>query len=98
MVSWGVGEREDWSGKTVFALFEGRRKGVLEKRGFFFAAAGARGGYGGGGGVEGVGGAVGEAMLEVRVYRSWARKREGSSGGAAVGGFEEAAFREVGFE
>ncbi|KAK0783597.1 hypothetical protein LTR59_011733 [Friedmanniomyces endolithicus] len=98
LVSWGVGEREEWSGKTVLALFEGRRRGDLEKRGFFFAAAGARGGYGGGGGVEGVGGAVGEAMLEVRVYRSWARKRERSSGGAAVGGFEEAAFREVGFE
>ncbi|KAK1075392.1 hypothetical protein LTR74_000354 [Friedmanniomyces endolithicus] len=98
LVSWGVGEREDWSGKTVFALFEGRRKGGLEKRGFFFAAAGARGGYGGGGGVEGVGGAVGEAMLEAMVYRSWARKRERSSGGAAVGGFEEAAFREVGFD
>ncbi|KAK0364332.1 hypothetical protein LTR94_011373 [Friedmanniomyces endolithicus] len=102
LVSWGVGEREEWSGKTVLALFEGRSKGGLEKRGFFFAAAGARAraGYGGGSCVEGVlvGEEEGEAMLEVRVYRSWARKRERSSGGAGVGGFEEAAFRGAGFE
>jgi len=45
-----------------------------------------------------VGEEEGEAMLEVRVYRSWARKRERSSGGAGVGGFEEAAFRGAGFE
>ncbi|KAK1824819.1 hypothetical protein LTR12_000614 [Friedmanniomyces endolithicus] len=104
LVSWGVGEREEWSGKTVFALFEGSRKGGLEKRGFFFRAAGARAraGYGGGSCVEGVlvGEEEGEAMLEVRVYRSWARKREKSSGGAGVGvgGFEEAAFRGAGFD
>ncbi|KAK1079517.1 hypothetical protein LTR33_006319 [Friedmanniomyces endolithicus] len=102
LVSWSVGEREEWSGKTVLALFEGRSKGGLEKRGFFFAAAGARAraGYGGGSCVEGVlvGEEEGEAMLEVRVYRSWARKRERSSGGAGVGGFEEAAFRGAGFE
>ncbi|KAK0312888.1 hypothetical protein LTR01_002551 [Friedmanniomyces endolithicus] len=98
LVSWGVGEREEWSGKTVFALFEGRRKGGLEKRGFFFPAAGARAVFGSGGSVEGAGGVEGEAMLEVMVYRSWARKRERGSGGGGVGGFEEAAFRGAGFD
>ncbi|KAK0285098.1 hypothetical protein LTR35_005300 [Friedmanniomyces endolithicus] len=93
LVSWGVGEREQWSGKTVLALFEGRRRGDLEKRGFFFAAAGAPATYGG---VEVAGGAEGEAMLEVRVYRSWARKRE--RGAVGVGGFQEAEFRSAGFE
>ena len=66
IVSWGVGKKEHWCGKTHFALydagtdFEGKR--VIEKRGLFFPKDGrAR---------EGAG-------FEIRVFQAKARKREG---------------------
>ena len=65
IVSWGVGEEEGWSGKTVYAPFaagtdfEGKK--VVEKRGFFFPTA-PNGSEGGG--------------FEIRVYRAKARRRE----------------------
>ncbi len=67
VVSWGIGEEEGWSGKTVYAPFtagtdfEGKK--VVEKRGLFFPNAPA--GIGGGG-------------FEIRVYRAKARRREGT--------------------
>ncbi|KAK5125347.1 hypothetical protein LTR85_000456 [Meristemomyces frigidus] len=83
VVSWGVGEEDCWSGKTMFGLFdsasdfEGRK--VIEKRGFFFSQ---RVGAGSGGGVP---------AIEIKVFRSKARRREklgleGLEGVAAAGG------------
>ena len=40
IVSWGVGEAENWKGKTMWAFFRGNDHGMgwrtVEKRGFFF--------------------------------------------------------------
>lgn len=70
VVSWGVGEDDNWAGKTMFGLFEsgtgtdfeGRK--IVEKRGFFFSNVAKSGS-----GIDG-------GLLEVRVYRSKARRRE----------------------
>ncbi|KAK3113812.1 hypothetical protein LTR53_008519 [Teratosphaeriaceae sp. CCFEE 6253] len=86
LVSWGTSERENWRGKTMFALFHGgmdfERRGVVEKRGLFFpdsARAAARG--------KG-------AVFKVKVFRAVARKREkGAAGGFDVAAFGGAALR-----
>jgi hypothetical protein len=69
VLSWGTGPEDNWSGKTVFGLydagstdFEGRR--WVEKRGFFFPAAPPQNRKGEW--TEG---------FEVRVYRAKARRR-----------------------
>ena len=63
ILSWGVGARDQWKGKTVFGLFDGGRDfegaRVVERRGLFFGAEAARGGF------------------EVWVHRAKARRREG---------------------
>ncbi|KAK5682901.1 hypothetical protein LTR17_027310 [Elasticomyces elasticus] len=84
LVSWGTGEEEDWSGKTVFALYDGghdfERRRVVEKRGFFFPS-------------RGITGIEEQEMFEVRVFRSIARKREKG----VIESFERAAFKDAGF-
>ena len=68
VLSWGVGEQENWRGKTIFGLydagtdFEGKR--VVEKRGLFFPEAKKMDDEGG---------------FEIRVFRAKARKREETS-------------------
>ena len=65
ILSWGVGEQDDWCGKTMYALFnagtdfEGKK--VVEKRGLFFPKRSKRGSVNG---------------FEIRVFRARARKRE----------------------
>jgi len=63
ILSWGIGARDQWKGKTVFGLFDGGRDfegaKVVERRGLFFGAEAARGGF------------------EVWVHRAKARRREG---------------------
>jgi len=78
IVSWGVGVKENWQGKTFFALqsagsdFDG--KGVVEKKGFFFppvptpdvdaASAGSKS-------------EIAQApAFEISVFRALARRRE----------------------
>ncbi|KAK5708017.1 hypothetical protein LTR97_000557 [Elasticomyces elasticus] len=84
VVSWGTGEEEDWSGKTVFALYDGghdfERRRVIEKRGFFFPS-------------RGITGINEQEMFEVRVFRSIARKREKG----VIESFERMAFKDAGF-
>ncbi|KAK3622838.1 hypothetical protein LTR56_021970 [Elasticomyces elasticus] len=84
LVSWGTGEEEDWSGKTVFGLYDGghdfERRRVVEKRGFFFPS-------------RGITGIKEQEMFEVRVFRSIARKREKG----VIESFERAAFKDAGF-
>lgn len=63
VVSWGVGEEEEWKGKTMWGLFrEGTGDGwfgkkAVEKRGFFFQGADV------------------EQRLEVQVFRARGRRR-----------------------
>ncbi|KAK4961529.1 hypothetical protein LTR10_002019 [Elasticomyces elasticus] len=84
LVSWGTGEEEDWSGKTVFGLYDGghdfERRRVVEKRGFFFPS-------------RGITGIKEQEMFEVRVFRSIARKREKG----VIESFERSAFKDAGF-
>jgi len=67
IVSWGVGEGDNWEGKTVCGLFDGgtdfEGRSVIERRGFFFADKEDA--------VEGISGG-----FQIRVYRSKARRRE----------------------
>lgn len=86
IVSWDVGEPDDWSGKVMFGLFdggtdfEGRR--VVEKRGFLFLTEKENA-------VDRVGGS-----FEIRVFRSKARRREK----AVTEAFHEANFRGSGLK
>lgn len=72
VVKWGIGDREHWSGKTMFALCQsGRTAGadrVIEKKGLFFGAPSDA--------VEGE--KEEEGVIEVKIYRARARKRVGS--------------------
>lgn len=62
MLSWGVGEQEEWQGKVVAGFWDGgtdfEGRDVVEKRGLFFPKSDDGGGF------------------EVRIYRAKARKRE----------------------
>lgn len=66
LLSWGVGEEDQLSGRVTFAIFDGGSdvvgKRILEKRSFFFHNADASQRHGG--------------NFELRVFRSKARKRE----------------------
>ncbi|KAK4548595.1 hypothetical protein LTR36_009505 [Oleoguttula mirabilis] len=81
VVSWGVGEEDNWSGKTMFGLFDGgadfEGRKVIEKRGFFFSSGRTASGLTDGG------------VIEVKVYRSKARRRE-KIGSEALGGLAPA--------
>ena len=91
LLSWGVGERDAWCGKTGFGLydggtdFEGRR--VVVRRGFFFPSSSLVEGEGAGSGSGSGGG------FEVRVFRSFARRRER---GVEVERFEDQGMEEGG--
>lgn len=63
VISWGVGAKDGWKGKTMFGLFKDR-KGLngrlhVDKRGFWFAEDGER-----------------EGMFEVQVFRARGRRRD----------------------
>ena len=64
VLSWGVGEQDNWRGKTIFGLFDGGRdfegKRIVEKRGLFFPDASV----------------VDPGGFEIRVFRAKARRRE----------------------
>lgn len=78
IVSWGVGAKDEWQGKTFFALqsagsdFDG--KGVVEKRGFFFPLVPSGVVDGTSEGSEPAGAA--SAAFEISVFRALARRRE----------------------
>lgn len=94
VLSWGVGEKEQWRGKMMFGLFDGGRdfegRRIVEKRGLFFPtpAAGPR--------------KLGGQGFEVKIFRAKARRMEvaryqGSSevvGG--VGGGKAVEFTNIG--
>lgn len=65
VVSWGCGEKDGWIGKTMFAPFhtgtDSEGTRLREMRGFFFPSD------------DGVGK---EDWLEIRVFRSKARRRD----------------------
>ncbi|GAB7357994.1 hypothetical protein MBLNU230_g0161t1 [Neophaeotheca triangularis] len=67
IASWGVGQRQDWCGKTMFVLRDGGKDGygdrIKEKQGFFFPPFGYQGD------LEG-------AFLELQVFRAKARRRD----------------------
>jgi len=61
-VSWGCGQEEDYEGKTVFGLFDsGAGSADKERRSFYFPVNPVK--------------ADAACKVEVRVYRSFARKR-----------------------
>ncbi|KAK3723519.1 hypothetical protein LTR37_001771 [Vermiconidia calcicola] len=66
VLSWGVGEDDNWSGKTVFGLFDAGTdfggKKIVEMRGLFFPGTNEKLHAGSG--------------FEIRVFRAKARKRE----------------------
>ena len=78
IISWGVGAKENWQGKTFFALqtagsdFDG--KGVIEKKGFFFPPVPSGIVDGASEGSESAGAA--SAAFEIRIFRASARRRE----------------------
>ena len=78
IVSWGVGAKEDWQGKTFFALQSGGSdldgKGVVEKRGFFFPPV-PSGVVDGASELSKSAGAAFPAF-EISVFRALARRRE----------------------
>ncbi|EOD52717.1 putative glutaminase a protein [Neofusicoccum parvum UCRNP2] len=68
VVSWAVGEEDEWKGKTMFGLFENHEwRGGVEKRAFAFACKPERD-------VDAVTDHE-SRVLEVRVFRAGARKR-----------------------
>lgn len=66
VLSWGVGEAKNWSGKTVFGLYDGGRdfegSRVLVKRAMMFPALSRMG--------------SGDGGFRVEVFRSFGRRRE----------------------
>ncbi|SMY23645.1 unnamed protein product [Zymoseptoria tritici ST99CH_1A5] len=66
LLSWGVGEENDFQGRLAFGVYDGGQdfqgRQVLEKRAFFFPTTDV--------------GARRSGSFELRVYRSRARKRE----------------------
>lgn len=68
-ISWGVGAKEGWKGKTMFGLFKGsddeaawsgyRGRSRVDKRGFWFSGDGEK-----------------EGTFEVQVFRAKGRRRE----------------------
>jgi len=85
LVSWGTSERENWSGKTMFALYDGgtdfERRRVVEKRGLFFPDRGSTRTHDG-------------VALSIKVFRSVARKREKAS----IDAFDPKAYKGAGIK
>ncbi|RMZ00078.1 hypothetical protein D0860_08117 [Hortaea werneckii] len=72
LVSWGCGEQQGWQGKTMFGLFTSgsdfERRRVVEKMGFFFPPYFSE--------ADDGSECADTTAFEVRVFRSWARRRE----------------------